>query len=101
MHPVGELMPNAYGLFDMHGNIYEHCYEVLFELEGMTETVVDSHDVSEVQLSERRLVVGGSCYHKPSFILSAGFSGDKPDVRRQFKGFRPVRTMEVFSTESE
>ena len=101
MHPVGELMPNAYGLFDMHGNIYEHCYEVLFELEGMTEIVVDSHDVSEVQLSERRLVVGGSCYHKPSFILSAGFSGDKPDVRRQFKGFRPVRTMEVISTESE
>jgi len=40
-HPVGQKMPNAWGLYDMHGNVNEYCVDTFRTYKA--EAVVDPH----------------------------------------------------------
>ena len=54
-HPVGQKKPNNWGLYDMHGNIYEWCLDY-WEWDYPTSEVTDPTGPST---SDRRILRGG------------------------------------------
>ncbi len=57
-HPVGEKKPNAWGLHDMHGNIYEWCSDTYAPYPSGPVTDPDGSSVSDTQT----LVLRGGCW---------------------------------------
>lgn len=56
--PVGQKMPNAWGLYDMHGNVWQWCQDVWHDnYEGAPS---DGHAWLENGHSEERMLRGGA-----------------------------------------
>lgn len=84
IQPVGRKLPNPYGLYDMHGNVSEWCW--------------DEHGAYPGTPSSPRLpppggrVLRGGSYHNPAKTLrSARRNAEPPDFRTPWVGFRYVR----------
>lgn len=89
--PVGSFAANAFGLYDMHGNVWEWCEDVWSD-----DCTVGPGDgtarIGEQILSER--VLRGGCWNSVSEgVRSAARNGDLPSVRRPWFGFRVARTL--------
>jgi formylglycine-generating enzyme required for sulfatase activity len=86
---VGSFQPNAFGLYDMHGNVYEwvqDCYSYAgAPLDG---SAVVSKDCSW------RVLRGGSWYDYPRYLRSAARLRNRPDLRIRYLGFRVARTLD-------
>jgi formylglycine-generating enzyme len=59
-HPVGEQLPNEYGLYDMSGNVYEWCADHWHG--NYLDAPKDSRAWLTDEDSARRVVRGGSCF---------------------------------------
>ena len=88
--PVGSFKANAFGLFDMHGNVWqwvEDCYEDSLNGVPADGTARTSGNCS------RRVVRGGSWNNGPRLIRSAARNGNGTDFRGVARGFRIGRTL--------
>jgi formylglycine-generating enzyme required for sulfatase activity len=75
-HPVGEKEPNAWGLYDMHGNVWEWCSDVYGEYSAGAIT-----DPLGPELGSGRVCRGGGSGSEAPFCRSADRDARHPSVR--------------------
>jgi formylglycine-generating enzyme required for sulfatase activity len=82
-HPVGQKQPNAWGLYDMHGNVYEWCLDWFGDYP--TSSVTDPTGPST---GSGRVLRGGSWSRSARYCRSALRGSDYPDDYWDHFGFR-------------
>jgi formylglycine-generating enzyme required for sulfatase activity len=88
--PVGSFPANAFGLYDMHGNVNQWCqdwYDFNYYRKSPRNDPVNETG------SELRVLRSGSWGSYPGICRSAHRSGSTPDYRNNTIGFRVVMSL--------
>ena len=88
--PVGSFAANAFGVHDMHGNVYEwveDCWNPRYARAPTDGSAWRSGDC------ERRVLRGGSWNYNPRTLRSANRDWNTTGYRSIYHGFRVARTL--------
>ena len=87
---VGSYMPNAWGLYDMHGNVWEWCLNWHLKGAGVQypAKLIDPKGDEEGRM---RILCGGSWDSSPTYCRTAFRYADLPSIRLGIYGFRLLR----------
>ncbi|MEH2192205.1 MAG: SUMF1/EgtB/PvdO family nonheme iron enzyme [Nostoc sp.] len=83
---VGIFLPNLFGLFDMHGNIWEWCQDGWHE----NYSKAPNNGSAWMGNDDKRLLRGGSWIYNPGFCRSAFRNWSARDYSNYYVGFRVV-----------
>ena len=84
-YPVGSFEPNAWGLYDMHGNVYEWCSDFYGNYPDEPTT-----DPTGPETGSKRVVRGGGWVNSGRELRSAVRWDSRPTTKLENYGFRVV-----------
>jgi eukaryotic-like serine/threonine-protein kinase len=86
--PVGHFLPNEFGLYDMHGNVWEWCadwYDSGYYAKSPSTDPLNSTKTAT------KVVRGGCWFFQPRSCRSAIRNRHEPEYRTNLLGFRVAR----------
>jgi formylglycine-generating enzyme required for sulfatase activity len=94
-HRVGRLKPNDFGLFDIHGNVWNWCQERYKPYAQPKEgkALNDIEDFLRINNQENRVLRGGAFDSRAVLVRSALRDGYGPAIRNINVAFRPTWTL--------
>jgi len=91
LRPVAQLLPNPWGLYDLHGNVFEWCNDI----SGIYSSANQVNPVGQPE-GERRVLRGGAAYSQKERAYncrSANRSEGARSIGERYIGIRVVRTV--------
>jgi formylglycine-generating enzyme required for sulfatase activity len=89
--PVGMFAANPWGLFDMHGNVWEWVQDVVHD--NYDGAPLDGSAWEQGGDQARRILRGGSWLYNPRYLRSALRNGFSAALSNDIVGFRIVRDL--------
>ena len=90
--PVGSFLPNAFGLFDVHGNVWEWTRDGDFGARAPRRAGDGRR--GDPAGSSFRVIRGGDFSNQARTARSANRYGNSPTLRNSILGLRPARLIE-------